>query len=960
MKRILPFLALLLSTTLGFAQDHDFWQKVKEQDINPALFANRLKPKAFQLFRLNELQFRSKMLAAPEEKTVAPGNSAFIITIPNAEGLPEQFRVVESSVMHPGLAARYPGIKSYLGSGITEPGSTIRFTTSPLGFSGSIISSNRSTVYINPVETGSPYYMVVSRKNLDNIGGAVECGVKDAFHQVLEGNQAHRAANDGTLRTYRLALAASGEFSQFWLNGTETSDAERKGKVLAALVNAVAQLNVIYERDFSVRVILVPNNDAVIYLDAATDPWTSSNLNSGTQTTIDNVIGNANYDVGHLAHRAPNNGNAGTIGCVCKTGLKGSGWSSYLDLNSIYFVVDYLTHEMGHQFGANHTYSRNEGFGVNMEPGSGSTIMSYAGITGPVTDVQPHNDDYFHSKSLDQVTAYIKSATGGAACPVNFATGNTAPTANAGADYIIPRSTPFVLTGASSDVDGDLLSHDWEQLDLSSSAGFSVPVSTNTTGPMFRCIQYAASTSRTFPTLASVLDGTNGNKWEVLPSVGRNLNFRFSARDNRAGGGSNESDDMLITVNGASGPFAVTSPNSNITWGEGLPQTITWSVNGTDAAPVNCTSVNILLSTDGGQTFPTILAGATANDGSEVVTLPIGQSATCRIKIEAVGNIFFDISNTNFTIGPPPACGDVSGLLVNGISTSGATLNWTAVAGATGYDVDYKLSSSGTWTNAATGTTATSVALSGLASGSNYDWRVRSVCTAGAGNYAAGQFTTATPPPTCPGIYDVSTNGTIGGAAQIPLNTDVRGTISTGTDIDYYKFVITTGGTITISLTTLPANYDLRLYNSAGAQVASSARNGTSNESIATTVAAGTWYARVIGRTTSTFNATSCYTLRVATGTASREGDFVLAANGLTQVRVFPNPMSQVLNISLNRLEGRSSVSIFDINGRNLASQAVTEGNTAINLSKIPAGIYLIKIIDSEGKLIYQEKLVKE
>lgn len=958
MRKLFAVMFMVFIVSALEAQERNFWTAVNESLLNKNLFASRQKPSAYQLFQLNEVALKSSMSVAPSEKNVAAAASSFILSIPDAEGRLEKFSVVEAPVMDPALAARYPGINSYIGKGVNNASAIIRFDVSPQGFHGMILYTGKPTVYIDPVDEATRTYIVVSRKDVVDYRAAFQCLTEATPDARTSGNEgaALRNADDGRLRTFRLALCASGEFSQYWLNGTEANDAERKAKVLAAQNTEMTRANGIFERDFGLRLVLVANNDAVIYLNASTDPW-SSNLNGVTQTTCDNVIGSANYDIGHLVHRAADNGNAGCIACVCKNGSKGSGFTSYLNLASDYFVVDYLTHEMGHQLGANHTFTfSNEGTVAQVEPGSGSTIMGYAGITGATTDVQPHSDDYFHAISIEQVTNYIKSPTGGGACAVVTLTGDATPTAAAGADYVIPKSTPFTLTGSGSDADaGDVLTFCWEQMNARGTGSSTVPSATATSGPQFRSYLPGSSTSRTIPQLSSILSGTNSNKWEVLPSVARTLNFRFTVKDNHAGGGNNRSDDMIVTVSSTTGPFAVTAPNTAVTWGAGSSQTVTWSVNGTNGSPVNCATVNILLSTDGGQTFPTVLAAGTANDGSQLITVPNDQSNTCRIKVEAAGNIFFDISNANFTIGAVAPCADPTGLASSSITSSSATVSWAAVSGANNYDVQYKASSSGTWLDAAVGTAATSVNIGSLAASTSYDWRVRANCTSASSNYSQSSFTTtAGGGGGCPGAFDVSTNGTTGGAAEIPLNTNVLGSINVRNDNDYYSFVITTGGTITLTLSTLPDNYQLALLSSSGTQLALSQNNGTATETINTTVAAGSYYARVFPKANA--SSSSCYTLRVQAGTASRGGN---GAEGLYTLSIYPNPAKSTLNVNLSSLEGVSDVQLFDVQGRIVMQKRVSAMNAQLNVESLPSGVYMVKVRNNNTDVL-TSKFVKE
>lgn len=1045
MKKFLLLLPMLTGMLIGFSQNKNFWKSADVSTVSVDLFANRFKPSAYKIFRLNEVSFTNDIRNVPSEKNVSPGQSSFIISIPNDIGQIERYRVVEAPVMDPVLSAKYPDIRSYAGQGIDEPSSNIRFDVSRRGFHAMITSAVRPTIYIDPLNY-TELYVVFSRKDVMDFQRNFSCGTdvnvpSDALPELAN----RLGADDGKLRTYRLALACTGEYAQYFLNGTETTDAERKGKVLAAMNTMMTRTNQIYERDFGVRMVLISNNDAIIYLNAATDPWTNE-YNAKTQQTIDAVIGNANYDIGHLVHQGSNNGNAGCIACVCKTGSKGSAFTSYSTPEGDFFIVDYTTHEMGHQFGGNHTFTfSNEGTAVQVEPGSGSTIMGYAGITGATNDVQPHSDDYFHSKTIEQVSVYIKGATGGG-CAVVTTTGNTAPVVNAGADYTIPKSTPFAITGSASDVDAsNVLQYCWEQIDNRGTGSSVVPSATATAGPAFRSYNYTTSITRTVPQLQYILSGANTYKWEVLPSVARTLNFRFTTRDNNVGGGNNNTDDILITVS-TSGPFTVTAPNTAVTWGAGTSQTVTWSVNSTNIAPVNCANVKISLSTDGGLTFPTVIAESTPNDGTELITVPSVNSTTARIKIEGVGNIFFDICNTNFTInGTPPACGTatgltassitnttatvswstvtsalnydveykastastwivaattatsanlsgltqgvlydwrvrancsggtgayaasqftttspatcgtVTGLLSSSITSTGATVSWATLSGAINYDVDYKAASAPTWINSITGTTFTSRAISGLTASTTYDWRVRANCTEATGAYTSAQFTTAAPPVGCQSAYDVSTNGTIAGAATIPFNTNITGLINPSGDIDNYKFVITTGGSIIITLGNLPANYHLKLLNSAGAQVAISKKGNTTAENINYTASAGTYYAQVYGNNGAN-NATVCYTLKVQLGSALKTENNIPISKAV--LKVYPNPASSMLKVSLlGELKTMNTLQVVDARGVIVMEKKINGDIQTLDISGLANGSYTIRV---NGESMITSKFIKQ
>ncbi len=305
-----------------------------------------------------------------------------------------------------------------------------------------------------------------------------------------------------------------------------------------------------------------------------------------------------------------------------------------------------------------------------------------------------------------------------------------------------------------------------------------------------------------------------------------------------------------------------------------------------------------------------------------------------------------------------PTCGTVTGLTSSAITTSAATVNWTALGGANNYDVDYKLASSGTWVNAATATTAISVNLSGLTAGSLYDWRVRANCTGATGAYTQAQFTT-TAVVTCPGALDVSTNGTRSGAATIPFNTDVYGLISPSGDNDYYKFVISTGGTITVTLTNLPADYDLRLYRN-NSQVGISQNDGTASETINYTATANTYYARVYGYNNAN-NASQCYTLRVSLGTASvNDNGLVNSQSGKAVLALFPNPAKQRLSIYVAGYDKQKVFEIYNISGQRVLLLKESENNTTLDVSKLTAGLYLVKVSGTDGTVISQAKFVKE
>ncbi|MDT3405993.1 UNVERIFIED_CONTAM: hypothetical protein QE387_000310 [Pseudacidovorax intermedius] len=677
MRKQLLLIGMLVISGISSAQTDRLWSASSPKSPS-AVFENKtgiIQPRIFSL----DINGLKNSLARAPKRLSAGEKSEVIISFPNSEGKMEHFKVRENSNFDPQLAAKYPEIKSYVGEGLEDPSSTVYFSISPLGLSSMEIYGDKSAVFIEPYTKDLSTYVVYKKSDKKDNLSKFECTVIDVAQKGVAGSDlaARPNADDAKLRTFRLALSCTGEYTSYF-GGT-------KANALAAMNNTMTRVNGVFEKDFSARMVLISNNDAVVYTNASTDPYSPasgmSNWNSQLQNTLTSVIGEANYDIGHLFGASGGGGNAGCIGCICVNGSKGSGYTSPADAipSGDNFDIDYVAHEMGHQFGGNHTFSMsNEGTGVNMEPGSGSTIMGYAGITSQ--DVQPHSDAFFHAVSIQQVTNNIKSKT----CPVSTSTGNSIPTANAGADYTVPKGTPFVLTGTGTDADGDALTYVWEEMDNASNSqtgASSAASGTKTSGPTFRSWTPIASPVRYFPRMASVLAGsttTAGSEItvEAVPTVARTLNFRFTVRDNRSGGSGNNSDDMVVTVNGTAGPFSVTSQNSATTYSGGTSQTITWNVAGTTANGVNASNVDILWSTDSGTTWTTLLSG-TPNDGSQAVTIPNVSTSTGRIMVKGSNHIFFDVNNANITVNAGSGTVDTTAPTAPVLSASGTTATST-------------------------------------------------------------------------------------------------------------------------------------------------------------------------------------------------------------------------------------------------------------------------------------------
>lgn len=666
MKKQLLMMGMLVLSGFSFAQTDRLWTSQNQKELS-GVIENKSSIETPRLYHLDIEGLRDILSRAPKR---AVEKSEVIISFPNSNGKMENFKVTENSNFDPELAAKYPDIKSYVGQGLENQSSTVYFSISSLGLSSMEIYGDKSAIFIEPYTKDLSTYVVYKKSDRKENLDKFECKVLDAAQKGSSTALSARNANDSTLRTFRLALSCTGEYTSYF-GGT-------KAQALAAMNNTMTRVNGIFENDFSARMVLIPDNDSIIYTNASTDPYSpsssKSNWNYELMETLNTTIGNANFDIGHLFGRDGGGGSAGCIGCICSndmsyttaiTGVKypnaykGSGYTS--PANGIpsgdTFDIDYVAHEMGHQFGGNHTWSNTTQVNLKpVEPGSGSTIMGYAGITN--YDVQKNSDPFFHAISIEQITNNIKAKT----CSVNTPTGNSIPTANAGLDYTIPKSTPFMLTGSGTDADGDSLTYIWEQMDQGTSSqtgANSAATATKTAGPTFRSWTPTASPKRYFPRMASILAGATTTAGleinvEALSSVARTLNFRFTVRDNKAGGAGNNSDDAKITVSSAAGPFTITTQNTAVSYAGGSSQTITWNVAGTTANGINAANVDILWSTDNGNSWTTLLA-ATPNDGSQAVTIPNAATTSGRIMVKGTNHIFFDVNNANISVTPTAA-----------------------------------------------------------------------------------------------------------------------------------------------------------------------------------------------------------------------------------------------------------------------------------------------------------------
>ncbi|MEO6613489.1 MAG: zinc-dependent metalloprotease family protein [Chitinophagaceae bacterium] len=660
----------VLCVSLSLSAQNGFFKDNGANTDKPTTGQKILHPGKFRASGLEAQSLKDFLWSLPAENAVVNKNLTPVMELPMPDGKMARFRVWESSVMEPGLAAKFAEMKTFTGQGIDDPSATVRFDYNPyFGFHAQILSPN-GRVFIDPyarfdisnyISYYSSDYIRTGRFICETPGAPARPNNPD---RITAG-----PCRGSQLYTYRLALACTGEYAVAVAGPGPTVPA-----VAAAMLTSVNRVVGVYETELAIRMVLVANNNNLIYLDGTSDPYT--NNNGGTmlgqnQANIDAVIGSANYDIGHVF--STGGGGVAFLGCVCNAASKARGVTGRGNPIGDDFDIDYVAHEMGHQFGGNHTFNSslsncgggNRNGSTAYEVGSGTTIQAYAGICSS-DDTQPHSDPFFHTVSFDEISNYIES---GGTCKVATATGNSPPviTAMNNNGASIPLNTPFTLTGTATDPNGDPVTYCWEEWDLGPSTTWNGG-NANTTSPLFKSRVPKTSGSRTFPDLAVILAGYPANppatmgglKGETLPTLGRTMKFRLTVRDNRAGGGgvvtggegcqAGFSSPFVINVIDGTGPFVVTVPNGGENYLAGTPQTITWNVAGTSAAPISVANVKVTLSTDGGLTYPTVLLANTPNDGSESIFFPCVNSSTARVRIEAVGNIFFDISNNDFSI----------------------------------------------------------------------------------------------------------------------------------------------------------------------------------------------------------------------------------------------------------------------------------------------------------------------
>lgn len=669
-SKLLFGVGISLLSGMAFAQQNS-WTNLSTKSILETR-TRSLKVTDYKLLSLDQSQFVQQLASISSKNQLSQAKS--LMKFPNENGTVDVYQVTESSTMHPDLQAKYSEIRSFVGVKVGDPSTKITFTYDPYFGLNATLKSAKGTYYIDSYSQNNKIYMMYNRSNASSERN-FQCLFQqdEAIAQTLETASHDKTVIDGQMRKYRLALATAVEYTAYIsqqagvANGTND---QKKAAVMSALNLVVNRLNEVFGNELSLKLELVPNTDLLIYIDSDNyNPLSASSMLGVNQTNVDNVIGSTNYDIGHVFFQAQQGNDNGVAykPSVCNNSIKAGGVTGSANPIGDPFVIDFVAHEMGHQFGADHTQNNacNRNDSTSIEPGSASSIMGYAGICSP--NVQSNSDAYYHSVSIRQMYNYISAGNG--RCSVNTPTGNNEPIVNAGTAKTIPKETPFVLTGIASDPDGDAITYNWEQIDAG--AATMPPRPANAVGPMFRTLPATTSPERYFPRLSTIIEGynssvvaqTNYRSWEKLSSVGRTLTFSLTVRDNNPVGGQSGRSDVRLTVSANAGPFLVTSQSSSgIVWNLGESNTITWNVANTDVAPVNTTNVKILISTDGGLTFPHTLVESTPNNGSYTFNVPGGLGVTdkARFMIKAIDNVFLNVNTSDFKINSNLSTSEIS------------------------------------------------------------------------------------------------------------------------------------------------------------------------------------------------------------------------------------------------------------------------------------------------------------
>ena len=999
-------LAALFFVNIILSQDR-VWSKTSFVEGTQDVSLKNLDSDHYSLVNLDVESIKQQLANAPL-RNVSPRKSNTIVDFPNIYGKTQQFRVVETQIFSSNdNISQHPNIKTYLGSRTDNSGTRVRFSVTPLGLKGVISEPGKEPVYIQPVtKPSNDQYIVYNKDAKSNTSETFECLTEDlGLSKEITKNDIGRIANDQLLRTFRIAISVNQEYTSFWDDGN-AGNGDDRADALAQVASTLNRVNEIFEVDMAITFVLVDTVDDpaidLIYSPAFPDPY-GTDLNADLMTNLTTVVGSDDYDIGHLfvynAAAGSTNGNAGCIGCVCEAS-KGSAYSQHNFVDdsgsggpffSDFFESFLVPHEMGHQMGANHTFSNSsEGTGANVEPGSGTSIMSYAGISAS-NNVQNYGDQYYHYYSIFQILENVTSAPND--CATTTTITNSSPVANAGVDYAIPNGTAFVLKGSATDADaGDTLTYTWEQLDDGVVTNDSFGP-TSLTGALFRSRPPSTSPDRYMPIYNRVLAGQltesnpvatlDNSSWETVSTVARTLTFGLTVRDRSDSDGvgqtpQSDQDTMTVSVEGGD-PFTVVTPPF---WGSESTQNVIWNVGTTTNATINCQTVTIKLSTDGGLTFPTTLAANTPNDGSETVTVPsVADTDNARLLVEATDNIFYALSDNflkssapsfalNNSDGVRSACNidavsyDFDFFTVNGFSE---TTTFSATGNPAGSSVAFTpatLDADGTTVLDVTGLTGAAVGdytitITGTSASETKTVDVTLTVVDGVcDSVGTTQYATSTTLVQF-GDIDNPSGKPSGYSDYTSISTDV----TQGMDYPITVNMNTDGNYTCTSMVWIDWNQNC-IFDSNEAYDLGSATNTadgpTGNSPLTITVPNDAIPGNTIMRVTTKYQAaaSSCenshdaevedYTVNVTPVLSVDEFDPSIA------LTIYPNPNNGEFNVVLDGSSAKNiEISVFDIRGRRVFDK-VYESNPAfnevVNLNGAQSGMYLLQVSDGLNK----------
>ncbi|WP_191600951.1 reprolysin-like metallopeptidase [Marinomonas algicola] len=579
------------------------------------------------------------------------------IELPLPNGTFATYRFTLSSIAAKELLEKYPSMQAFKGVDINNPNNTGRFDIANQGFRG-MFNHNGKRIFIDPIAENSTRYSSYFSDDIGHIR-------KNFIDEILKSQQTNKptpqlkGSSSDSLRTFRLAITASYPYTEFHSSQASNYFSDPKTVALEEIHTLVNRLNDVFQNDLSIKLELIGRQDELIITQASNDPFHGNSFLdlSVNQTFIDNTVGSQSYDIGHLLSTQAEAGIAGRakLGSACQQETKAQGFTGIDTPTYDSEFFSFVAHEIGHQFNAEHTFSSTGTDCIDQlslhsayEPGSGSTIMSYAGSCG-IDNLQNASDNYFHAHSIEQITNYITSGNG--QCGTVTTSNNAHAFVDAGLDFVIPANTPFMLRGTANDSDNDLLSYTWEQLNLDS----GLPQSTSGDGPLFRSFPPSSSSVRYLPKLTSIANNTL-TIGESYPTTSRTLTFRITARQTTADPANaafgTSYDDVDVIVDGQSGPFRITQPSTDVEWKLGETYMVTWDVANTDLTPVMCTNVDLLLSSSNGERFSDVfLEKNTPNDGQTTILISSDEShKNARLIIQCNDQRFFAMSQANINL----------------------------------------------------------------------------------------------------------------------------------------------------------------------------------------------------------------------------------------------------------------------------------------------------------------------